>query len=131
MKILVNGNTISEQLEIIKLDKIIGHIKRNKKRYLALVVAIAFTIDLSGITLVNTTVATVGLETITGSITPKLELIIDALKFLIKYSCLGMGLKTMIICILNGGNLKQAMTEGTQYWLAYLFIEFYPTLFDL
>ena len=33
--------------------------------------------------------------------------------------------------LINGGNVKQAMSEGVQYWIGYLFIQFYPQLFDL
>ena len=48
-----------------------------------------------------------------------------------KWGCIGMGLRNMIITLINGGNIKQAMTEGIQYWMGYLFIQFYPQLFDL
>lgn len=48
MKILVNGYTVSEHLELkaidndlMKLDKQIAHIKRNKKLYMQLVVILA------------------------------------------------------------------------------------------
>jgi hypothetical protein len=44
---------------------------------------------------------------------------------------MGMGLRNMIITTINGGNMKQAMTEGIQYWVAFLFMQFYPQLFDL
>lgn len=48
MKLLVNGYTVSETLELkrverdlSKIDAIIGHIKRNKDRYLLLVILVA------------------------------------------------------------------------------------------
>ena len=53
-KLLINGYTISENIEIkmnnefIKmLDKSIEHIKKNKKKYMTLVILIALTVNLS------------------------------------------------------------------------------------
>ena len=53
-KILINGYTVSENIEIkmnndfIKmLDKSIEHIKKNKKKYMTLVILIALTVNLS------------------------------------------------------------------------------------
>ena len=37
----------------------------------------------------------------------------------------------MLTTMINGGNMKQASTEGVQYFLGYLFIQFYQQLFDL
>jgi hypothetical protein len=57
--------------------------------------------------------------------------IVNMLLDLAKWGCIGMGLRNMIITLINGGNVKQAMSEGVQYWIGYLFIQFYPQLFDL
>ena len=53
-KILINGHTVYENIEIqmnndfIKmLDKSIEHIKKNKKKYMTLVILIALTVNLS------------------------------------------------------------------------------------
>ena len=53
-KLLINGYTVSENIEIkmnndfIKmLDKSIEHIKKNKKKYMTLVILIALTVNLS------------------------------------------------------------------------------------
>lgn len=142
MKILINGYTLSERMEIKKqyysredisnLDKAIGHLKRNRKKYMMVVTAIAITIDLSGITLGNTLVASLNpVMALQTSLGKQFGTIIELLKFLVKYTCLGMGLKEMIITILNGGNMKEASMAGIQYWLGYLFIQFYPTLFEM
>ena len=56
--------------------------------------------------------------------------IIDKLTYLAKYACMGMGIKEMIICLLNGGNMREASFAGIQFWIGYLFLEFYPTLYD-
>lgn len=127
--------TVSEFLnkgpsDISNLDKMIGHLKRNKKMYLMLVVAIAVTIDLSGITLGNITVAMVDVGSIEASISGSVGSIINLLIVLSRYACMGMGLKEMIICMLNGGNMKEASYSGIQYWLGFLFLQFYPQLFN-
>ena len=57
--------------------------------------------------------------------------IVDMLLSVAKWGCIGMGIKNMIGTMLNGGNMKQASTEGIQYFLGYLFIQFFPQLFDL
>lgn len=136
MKILINGYTVSEHLsinrsELFELDKTIGHLKRNRKKYMMVVTAIVIVADISGITLSNTLIAATDLTSLQSSLSKQLSTIIELLKFLVKYTCLGMGLKEMIICLLNGGNMKEATMSGIQYWLGYLFIQFYPSLFDM
>lgn len=49
MKVLINGNSVNEILkqrmnmnEIFKLDRAIGNLKRNKKKYLQVVVMLAY-----------------------------------------------------------------------------------------
>ena len=57
--------------------------------------------------------------------------IIGLIKDFGKYGCLGLGLKKTIEEMLAGASFKQASTAGIQYWLCYLFIQFYPKLFDM
>ncbi|MGL5752777.1 MAG: hypothetical protein ACRCXT_19720 [Paraclostridium sp.] len=138
MKILINGYTVTENIQLkrsytrkdmSKLDNIIGHIKRNKKKYLMLVLAVAILIDLSGLTLVDATVAAMDIKGLEATISGKVGDIIGLLILLSRYACMGMGLKEMIICLLNGGNMKEASYAGIQYWVGYLFLQFYPQLF--
>lgn len=42
-----------------------------------------------------------------------------------------MGIKDMIATLLNGGNMKNSINNGLMYLLGYVFITFYPQLFDL
>lgn len=141
MKLLVNGYTLSDRMELKKayynredisnLDRAIGHLKRNRRKYMMAVTAIAIAIDLSGITLGTTLVAATSLDSLQTSLGNQFQTIIELLKFVVKYACLGMGLKEMVVTILNGGNMKEASMSGIQYWLGYLFIQFYPTLFEM
>lgn len=139
MKILVNGNTISEiacekavrvrenrklkgeDLELA--NKMLAHIKRNKKMYFKLVVITALMLHYD----MNFVHAS-SLENSLDSVGNKL---VGMLMSVAKWGCMGMGLRNMVITLLNGGNMKNAMSEGIQYCLGYLFIEFYPQLFDL
>lgn len=128
--------TVSEFLnketsrDLSLLETTLEHLKRNKKRYLILVVTIAVTIDLSGITLANETVATLDISVLESTLSSKAQEIVRMLIVLSKFTCMGMGLKDMIICLLNGGNMKEATYSGLQYWLGFLFLQFYPQLFN-
>lgn len=104
------------------IEKSIDHIKNNKYMYLKLVFLIAITIDKGTLTVF----ASGSLET---NLMNKATFIIDKLILLAKYGCMGMGLKDMVICLLNGGNMKEASFAGIQYWLGYLFLQFYPQLY--
>lgn len=143
MKILVNGNTITEMVcgqvskvreykkvelvecdfysreDVLLIDKFIGHIERNKVMYKRLVILITILINSSTITAYAT-----------GGLGDMAITIIDKLTYLAKYACMGMGIKEMIICLLNGGNMREASFAGIQFWIGYLFLEFYPTLYD-
>lgn len=57
--------------------------------------------------------------------------LIELLKDFAKWGCLGMGLKKLVEEMLSGANFKQASVAGMQYWLCYIFIQFYPKLFDM
>ena len=63
--------------------------------------------------------------------TKKAEKLIELLKDFAKWGCLGMGLKKLVEEMLSGANFKQASVAGMQYWLCYIFIQFYPKLFDM
>lgn len=129
MKILINGYTATEQLKIkrsekdIKLvEKIINHIKANKFMYTKLVFTTALMLHL------NLNIFATGFETSLDAVGNQ---IIDMLLSVAKWGCIGIGLKNMITTMVNGGNMRQTTTEGIQYFVGYLFIQFYPQLFDL
>ena len=148
MKILVNGSSITEiacenitkirefgvrerkgfdyistEEDINIVNKMIEHIKKNKHMYLKLVVITALMLHFN-INFIYANEFASSLDTVGNKI-------VGMLMSFAKWGCMGMGLKNMVITLINGGNMKQAMTEGIQYWIGYLFIEFYPQLFDL
>ena len=108
-----------------KLDKVIAHIKKNKRMYLKLEILLALTIDRSSLI----TLASSGsLETSLEVLSTKL---VGILISFAKVGCMGMGLKAMVVSLLNGGNMKEASIEGIQYWIGYIFLQLYPFLYDL
>ena len=143
MRIVINGSSISElivekvrefrKVEIIEYDfsyedmtiveKALDHIKRNKGLYMKLVIFSAM--------LLNYNMTFIYAGSFGSSLNQVGNTIVGMLLDVAKWGCIGMGLRNMIITLINGGNIKQAMTEGIQYWMGYLFIQFYPQLFDL
>lgn len=143
MRIVINGSSISElmvekvrefkKVEIIECDfsyedmtiveKALDHIKRNPSLYMKLVIFTAM--------LINYNMSFVYAGSFGASLDQVGKTIVGMLLDVAKWGCIGMGLRNMIITLINGGNMKQAMTEGIQYWMGYLFIQFYPQLFDL
>ncbi|MGL5715065.1 MAG: hypothetical protein ACRCX2_18760 [Paraclostridium sp.] len=146
MKILVNGNTVSEMIceKVVKVrefkmnervacdftvedmslvEKVIDHIKTKKVMYARLVVMTALMIHFN----MNFAFA----NDIAISLDDTFGQIIDLIKEAAKWGCLGMGLKVMAEEMLSGANFKQASVAGVQYWLCYIFIQFYPQLFNM
>lgn len=151
MKLLVNGSTVSEivkrkfvqeekislktsfdndevsaTMEEIRLfDKALAHIKKNKSMYLKLVILLALTLDRSALTSFAAT----------ASFDKNLTIIWDKIKVLLfsaaKFSCMGLGIKEMAICFIDGGNIKEASYAGMNYWLGYIFLQLYPSLYTL
>ena len=56
---------------------------------------------------------------------------LDMLLVLAKYSFLGLGLKEMMSVVIAGGSFKEATTSGMQYLLTYVLIKLYPSLFNM
>lgn len=105
------------------LEKAIDHIKRNKKMYKRLVVITAI--------LINNNIYICQASGIGTSLDATFNQLVGMLLDLAKWGCLGLGLKKTIEEMLAGASFKQASTAGIQYWLAYIFIQFYPKLFDM
>ncbi len=147
MKILVNGSTVTEMIcdKVVKViefsrkdlvkgvtfsnedinlvEFILDHIKKNKLMYARLVLMTAlmlhFNMGFAFASEFSSSLDTVGNQ------------IMHMLTSFAKWGCIGMGVKSMTITLINGGDMKAAMKDGTQYWLGFLFIQFYPQLFDL
>ena len=105
------------------IEKAIDHIKRNKKMYKRLIVITAI--------LINHNLAICEASGIGASLDKTLGQLIDLLMDFAKWGCLGYGLKKTIEEMLAGASFKQASTSALQYWLMYIFIQFYPKLFDM
>lgn len=141
MKLLINGYTIGEHMElkvksckmedIFTLDKAIGHLKRNKTKYTFVVMALVVLADMSGISLREIVVASETLAGLQTNLENHFKTVIRMLQILVKFACLGSGFKEFASTILNGGNMKEAFTSSMLYWLGYLFMEFYPSLYDI
>ncbi len=146
MKILVNGNTVSEMIceKVVKVrdfrrselvaydftledmslvEIVIDHIKINKVMYTRLVFVTALMIHFN----MNFVFA----NSIETSLDATFGQLIALIKGFAKWGCIGMGLKTLAEEMLSGANFKQASVAGVQYWLSYIFIQFYPKLFDM
>lgn len=105
------------------VEKAIEHIKRNKAMYVRLVFATAIILHLN--------MDFVFANDIGSSLDSTFGQLVELLKDFAKWGCLGMGLKRLIEEMLAGGSFKQASSAGAQYWLCYLFIQFYPKLFNM
>lgn len=146
MKILVNGNTVSEMIsekvvkvrefkraEIIEcnftvedmslVEKALDHIKKNKVMYARLVfitaIMLHFNMNFAFANEFASSLDHVGYQ------------IMTMLNSFAKWGCITMGVKSMAITMINGGDMKAAMKDGTQYLIGFLFIQFYPQLFDI
>lgn len=129
MKILVNGYTVTEHMQLVKskkdidlVNKVIEHIKANKMMYSKLVLFTALLLHFDIL---------VYADSFQASIDRVGYQILDMLKAVARWGCLSMGIKEMITTVLNGGNIKNAINNGLMYLLGYVFISLYPQLFDL
>lgn len=109
--------------EVAIASKVLDHIKKNKRIYSRLVLTTALMLHFN----MNFVFA----GNISNSLDSTFGQLITLLKQFAKWGCLGLGLKKTIEEMLAGANFKQASTAGIQYWLAYIFIQFYPKLFDM
>ena len=92
--------------------------------YIKLVILIAMTIDQGTLTVLASSKLEEGLTVLTDKL-------VGILILFAKTGCLGMGLKEMVICLLNGGNIKEASVSGLGYWIGYIFLQLYPYLYEL
>ena len=129
MKILVNGYTVTEHMELVRtrkdidlINKVIDHVKANKVMYFKLVLFTALLLHFDILIYADsfqTSIDRVGNQ------------ILNMLKSVAKWGCLSMGLKEAIGTVLNGGNVKNAINSSLMYLLLYIFISLYPQLFSM
>ena len=122
-KEIQENKAIKVSNEVAIASKVLDHIKKNKRMYCRLVLTTALMLHFN----MNFVFA----GNISNSLDSTFSQLITLLKQFAKWGCLGLGLKKTIEEMLAGANFKQASTAGIQYWLAYIFIQFYPKLFDM
>lgn len=113
----------SLQEDYLLIEMMLNHIKNNKIMYTRLVVITAlllhFNVNLVFANDFSTSLDAAGMQ------------ILELLMAVAKWGCIAMGVKDMVVTVLNGGNVKHAINNGLIYILAYVFISLYPQLFDL
>ena len=109
--------------DITLVNRIISHIQNNKIMYTRLILVTAL--------LLHFNINFVFANEVGSSLDATFNQLIELLKDFAKWGCLGMGLKKLVEEMLSGANFKQASVAGMQYWLCYIFIQFYPKLFDM
>lgn len=109
--------------DITLANRIISHIQNNKIMYTRLILVTAL--------LLHFNINFVFANEVGTSLEATFNQLIELLKDFAKWGCLGMGLKKLVEEMLSGANFKQASVAGMQYWLCYIFIQFYPKLFDM
>lgn len=109
--------------DITLVEALIDNIKNNKIMYTRLIVITAlllhFNINFVFANDFSTSLDAAGMQ------------ILELLMSVAKWGCIAMGVKDMVVTVLNGGNVKNAINNGLIYILAYVFISLYPQLFDL
>lgn len=109
--------------DITLVEQLIDNIKNNKIMYTRLVLITAlllhFNINFVFANDFSTSLDAAGMQ------------ILELLMAVAKWGCIAMGVKDMVVTVLNGGNVKNAINNGLIYILAYVFISLYPQLFDL
>lgn len=114
-------NTYSKE-DIQLVNKMIDHIKKNKYMYLRLVFTTALMLHFNAFVFAN------GLD---GGLDSAGTVIVSMFLSVMKWGCMGRGLYEMAMTMINGGNMRQAITEGLQFFLGFIFCQFYPQLYEL
>ena len=129
MKILINGYTVTEHMQLVRskndlslVSRMIEHIKANKVMYARLIFITALLLHFDIL---------IYADSFESSLDRVGNQIIKMLMSVAKWGCLSMGLKEAIGTVLNGGNVKNAINSSLMYLLLYVFISLYPQLFNM
>lgn len=106
--------------EINLIDKYLESLKKNKKEYARLVFLLAVLMPKPVLAANND----MGLGNVAFEI-------IHMILVFAKYGCLGKGIICMTNEMLEGANLKEALSEGAQYFIFYIVLNVYPKVFDM
>ncbi|MBS6509783.1 MAG: hypothetical protein KH369_16395 [Paraclostridium bifermentans] len=126
MKILVNGSTMSEiinefvftkeeDIDMKLLDKVVGHIKRNKKMYARLVYLVVLFFNLSGVVIFAN-----GYNSLTMEFFGYIKMACKAIMLI--------GWPLEIIKAVSGGTIDQLGRISMKYIALGLIIRFLPTI---
>lgn len=110
----------NEDIRLVEI--VLEHIKENKFVYARLVLVVALMLHYDCFIFAN------GFESSLDRVGNQL---LDMLMAFAKWGCLAMGVKDMVVTLLNGGNMKHAINNGLMYLLGYIFISIYPQLFSM
>lgn len=105
--------------EMSRVDKFLGELKKNRKQYAQLVFLLALIVPKPI------------LAQSSASLGDTADELIQLLLQFGRYGCLGMGLKTMIETMIQGGDVKDATGAGIQYFLFYIVLYLYPKIFAM
>jgi len=108
--------------DMFLVERVIENIKTNKVLYAKVVFMTAMLIH------ANQNIYANGFE---ESLNEAGNTMIDLFLVAARWSSIGMGFKAMITTLLSGGNMKNAINEGIQYLLAFLFFQLYPQIFTI
>ena len=109
--------------ELNLIDKYLESLKNNKLEYARLVFLLALFMN-------NNSCVYAATNNDMGLSDVAFEIIHMVLIFA-KYGCLGKGIVCMTQEMLQGANLKEAFSEGIQYFIFYIVLNLYPRLFDM
>lgn len=105
------------------LDTIVRYIKNNKQ----LCTRVIFTSALFLISSANPAAA----SDFGASLDELGNKLMDMFLDVARWACLVFGIKDMSVTMLNGGNIKDAMNSGLMYFVGYVFISLYPSLYNM
>lgn len=105
--------------EMSNLDRLLGELSKNKKEYARLVFALAVFMPKPVLAMNND----LGLGDVA------FEIIHLGLEFA-KYGCMLKGIINMTNEMLEGASLKEALSEGISYFIFYIILNVYPTIFS-
>lgn len=111
-----------DRRDMILVEKIIENIKTNKVLYARVIFITALLIHSNQYIYANN---------FEESLNEAGNTMIDLFLVAARWSSIGMGFKAMITTLLSGGNMKNAINEGIQYLLAFLFFQLYPQIFTI
>ncbi len=117
---LQRRENIYEDIKLV--EKIIENIKTNKALYFKVVFIAALLLRADQI---------IYASSFEDSLNKVGNTMVEMFIIAAKWGCIGMGFKNMLTTLVNGGNVKNAINEGVQYIIAFIFFQLYPQLYTI